>query len=108
MTIQADPSVREARMPNGLVRGHAYTITRLAVLSSCDDTKIIRWIKLLFWIADYFVKPKFILKEFVILGAMKWSGKEGGLTGNWTQFITQIEIEKYMTRFKLDRETGEM
>lgn len=41
-SINADPSVREARMSNGLVRGHAYTITRLAVLQSCNDTRILR------------------------------------------------------------------
>jgi hypothetical protein len=26
---KADPSVREARQPNGLVKGHAYTVTKV-------------------------------------------------------------------------------
>lgn len=41
-SIHADPRVREARLANGLVRGHAYTITKLAVLSSCGDARILR------------------------------------------------------------------
>ena len=28
-SVSPDPSVREARMRNGLVRGHAYTVTRV-------------------------------------------------------------------------------
>ena len=28
--VKPDPRVREARMANGLVRGHAYTITKVA------------------------------------------------------------------------------
>lgn len=41
-SINADPNVREARMANGLVQGHAYTITKLVVLSSYDDTRLLR------------------------------------------------------------------
>jgi calpain len=33
-SINADPNVREARQSNGLVRGHAYTITKLAIVNS--------------------------------------------------------------------------
>ena len=41
--LSADPKVREARLANGLVRGHAYTITKAAVLStSRGDVKLIR------------------------------------------------------------------
>ena len=36
--FQADPNQYEARMPNGLVRGHAYSITGMKVVS---DVKII-------------------------------------------------------------------
>ncbi|CAF0859448.1 unnamed protein product [Brachionus calyciflorus] len=32
-SINADPSTREARLPNGLVRGHAYTITKIETYS---------------------------------------------------------------------------
>lgn len=41
-SIHADPRIREARLSNGLVRGHAYTITKLAVVSSYNDARIIR------------------------------------------------------------------
>lgn len=40
---QADPKMKEARLSNGLVRGHAYTITKAVVLStSRGDVKLIR------------------------------------------------------------------
>jgi calpain, invertebrate len=38
-SINPDPSIREARMTNGLVRGHAYTITRIMEL---NGEKLIR------------------------------------------------------------------
>ena len=41
-TLKADPHVREARLANGLVRGHAYTITKLVVLASCNDARLLR------------------------------------------------------------------
>ena len=31
-SIDADPRIKEARMSNGLVRGHAYTITKVALI----------------------------------------------------------------------------
>lgn len=31
-SINPDPRIREARLPNGLVAGHAYTITKIAIL----------------------------------------------------------------------------
>lgn len=42
-SINPDPNVREARQSNGLVRGHAYTITKLAVVNSRGrDCKLLR------------------------------------------------------------------
>jgi hypothetical protein len=32
-SIDADPSVKEAKLPNGLVRGHAYAITAVVTLN---------------------------------------------------------------------------
>ena len=40
-SIKSDPRVKEARMANGLVRGHAYTITRMAVLKY-GNTRVLR------------------------------------------------------------------
>ncbi|RNA00093.1 hypothetical protein BpHYR1_028748, partial [Brachionus plicatilis] len=35
----ADPNVREARLPSGLVRGHAYTLTKV---EEYDGNKLLR------------------------------------------------------------------
>jgi calpain len=41
--IDADPYVREARLSNGLVMGHAYTVTRIALVEyKGSDVKLIR------------------------------------------------------------------
>jgi calpain len=41
--IDADPYVREARLSNGLVMGHAYTVTRIAFVEYRGrDVKLIR------------------------------------------------------------------
>ena len=41
--IDADPYVREARLSNGLVMGHAYTVTRIALVEfRGKDVKLIR------------------------------------------------------------------
>ena len=40
---KADPSVREARLSNGLVRGHAYTITKVVNFDHRgEEIKLIR------------------------------------------------------------------
>jgi len=42
-SINADPAAREARMYNGLVKGHAYTITKVTEISvNGSSTKLIR------------------------------------------------------------------
>ena len=42
-SISPNPRIREARLPNGLVRGHAYTITRIAALEAGNkEIRLIR------------------------------------------------------------------
>ena len=42
-SINPDPRIREARLPNGLVMGHAYTITKIAILNiNSREERIVR------------------------------------------------------------------
>jgi calpain len=92
-SINADPSVKEAKLSNGLVKGHAYAITAVVTLNvNGQYVRLVRcrnpWGKLSIALTIHLDYSKF--KHFFLLGnEVEWNGRWSDGDPSWNQVPSQ-------------------